>query len=67
MPFLGGHGYPCFVFLDPCFVFLVMSPLGFKARAGSALFAFLRISHIDLNINSSIIARWLRYEFYFYQ
>ena len=25
---------------SPCFGFLVMSPLGFKARVGSALFAF---------------------------
>ena len=33
-PFLrGGHWYPCFGFL-------VTSPLGFKARVGSALFAF---------------------------
>ena len=30
-----GHWYPCFGFL-------VTSPLGFKARVGSALFAFLR-------------------------
>ena len=33
MSFLGGHWYPCFGFL-------VMSSLGFKARVGSALFAF---------------------------
>ena len=33
MSFLGGHWYPCFEFL-------VMSPIGFKARVGSALFAF---------------------------
>ena len=31
--FRGGHWYPCFGFL-------VTSPLGFKARVGSALFAF---------------------------
>ena len=31
----GGHWYPCFGFL-------VMYPLGFKTRVGSALFAFLR-------------------------
>ena len=30
-----GHWYPCFGFL-------VMSPLGFKARVGSALFTFCR-------------------------
>ena len=36
MSFLGGHWYPCFGFL-------VTSPMGFKARVGSALFAiFLR-------------------------
>ena len=29
-----GHWYPCFAFL-------LMSPLGFKARVGSALFALL--------------------------
>ena len=33
MSFLGGHWYPCFGFL-------VMSPLGFKVRVGSALFTF---------------------------
>ena len=32
MSFFGGHWYPCFGFL-------VTSPLGFKARVGSALFA----------------------------
>ena len=32
MSFFWGHWYPCFGFL-------VMSPLGFKARVGSALFA----------------------------
>ena len=32
MSFYWGHWYPCFGFL-------VMSPLGFKARVGSALFA----------------------------
>ena len=31
----GGHWYPCFGFL-------VMSPLGFKARVGSSLFAFYK-------------------------
>ena len=35
MSFLGGHWYPCFGFL-------VTSPLGFKARVASALFAFCR-------------------------
>ena len=34
MSFLGDHWYPCFEFL-------VTSPLGFKARVDSALFAFL--------------------------
>ena len=33
MSFFGGHWYPCFGFL-------VISPLGFKAKVGSALFAF---------------------------
>ena len=33
--FFWGHWYPCFGFL-------VTSPLGFKARVGSALFAFCR-------------------------
>ena len=35
----GGHTCP---FFGACFGFLVMSPLGFKARLGSALFAFCR-------------------------
>ena len=35
MSFYGGHWYPCFGFL-------VTSPLGFKVRVGSALFAFCR-------------------------
>ena len=33
MSFFGAHWYPCFGFL-------VMSPLGFKARVGSAFFTF---------------------------
>ena len=35
MSFLGGHWHPCFGYL-------VTSPLGFKARVSSALFAFCR-------------------------
>ena len=35
MSFFGAHWYPCFGFL-------VTSPLGFKAREGSALFAFCK-------------------------
>ena len=38
-PFLGGHWYPCFGFL-------VMSPLGFKARVGSALFTIFAEANV---------------------
>ena len=36
----GGHTCPFLGHWYPCFGFLVTSPLGFKARVGSALFAF---------------------------
>ena len=39
MSFFGGHWYPCFGFL-------VTSPLGFKARVGSALFAEVNVMYI---------------------
>ena len=39
MSFFWGHWYPCFGFL-------VMSPLGFKARVGSALFAFFAEANV---------------------
>ena len=39
MSFLGGHWYPCFGFL-------VTSPLGFKARVGSALFAIFAEANV---------------------
>ena len=41
MSFLGGHWYPCFGFL-------VTSPLDFKARVGSALFAIIGATLADL-------------------
>ena len=39
MSFFGGHWYPCFGFL-------VTSPLGFKARVGSALFAIFAEANV---------------------
>ena len=44
-PTFGGHWYPCFGFL-------VMSPLGFKARVGSALFALEFFTNAFLIINN---------------
>ena len=38
-PFFGGHWYPCFGFL-------VTSPLGFKARVGSALYAIFAEANV---------------------
>ena len=42
----GGHWYPCFGFL-------VTSPLGFKARVGSALFAFAEENVMYISLRST--------------
>ena len=56
MSFLGGHWYPCFGFLG-------MSPLGFKARVGSALFAIsaeVNVMHIpqDSTLVLHLLTSW---------